>query len=366
MMHKHAFEAVDRMFQDIMEVDEPFGGKVVLLAGDFRQTLPIIVKGTPGQIVSACLKRSKLWQHFELLRLQINMRIRMVEAGREEVEEFANFLLKLGEGRHETTTQLGSEYILIRNSMMVMPPPHKSHATISDLIDSIYGDIRGNYIQMGYFSERILLTPKNEFVSYINDQVNDRLPGQSTEYFSIDSVQDEDERQRSLFPHEFLNTLSLTGMPPHKLTLKIGSPIMLLRNIQGDRGLCNGTRLQIRRLERNCIDAEIMHGAHKGSRVFIPRITLISQNEKLPFQLRRRQFPIQLAYAMTINKAQGQSVHHVGLYLPQPVFSHGQLYVALSRATKKSNVKVLIENSPKADIEGAYTQNVVFKSILRD
>ena len=122
----------------------------------------------------------------------------------------------------------------------------------------------------------------------------------------------------------------------------------------------------MKRLTRNCIDAEIMHGANKGNRAFIPRISLISQNEHMPFQLRRRQFPIQLAYAMTINKAQGQSINYLGLYLPQPVFSHGQLYVALSRVTTRSNVKVLIENSPSVTNDGMFTKNIVFKQILRD
>ena len=108
--------------------------------------------------------------------------------------------------------------------------------------------------------------------------------------------------------------------------------VILLRNLDPDEGLCNGTRLIIRAFSNRVIDAEIATGVHKHKRVFIPRIILTSSESELPFIL-RRQFPIRLAYCITINKGQGQSLETVGLYLPSPeaIFSHGQLYVAMSR-----------------------------------
>jgi ATP-dependent DNA helicase PIF1 len=60
-----------------------------------------------------------------------------------------------------------------------------------------------------------------------------------------------------------------------------------------------------------------------------------------PFQFKRKQFPIRLSFAMTVNKSQGQTIPNVGVYLPAPVFSHGQLYVAMSRATARTNIKIL-------------------------
>ncbi|GBN37068.1 hypothetical protein AVEN_2251-1 [Araneus ventricosus] len=96
-------------------------------------------------------------------------------------------------------------------------------------------------------------------------------------------------------------------MPPHELNLKVGAVIMLLRNLNPSAGLCNGTRLIIRKLIPNVIDAEILTGHAEGSRAFIPRITLSPSDSNLPFQLQRRQFPIRLGFAMTINKSRGQS-----------------------------------------------------------
>ena len=76
-----------------------------------------------------------------------------------------------------------------------------------------------------------------------------------------------------------------------------------------------------------------------------PRITLAPSAEDLPLPLRRRQFPVRLAFAMTVNKSQGQSLKHVGLDLQSPVFSHGQLYVGLSRCTSGTRLKVLLKEA---------------------
>ena len=83
--------------------------------------------------------------------------------------------------------------------------------------------------------------------------------------------------------------------------------------------------------QNKVIDAEIITGPHIGKRVFIPRITLSPSENSLPFTLKRLQFPIRVAFSMTINRAQGQTLNMMGLYLPQPIFLHGQLYVTLSR-----------------------------------
>ncbi|KAK8458181.1 hypothetical protein SEVIR_3G323645v4 [Setaria viridis] len=87
---------------------------------------------------------------------------------------------------------------------------------------------------------------------------------------------------------------------------------------------------------------QIVIGQHAGKRVFLPRIPLCpSGDEMFPFRFKRKQFSIRLSFAMTVNKSQGQTILNVGVYLPAPVFSHGQLYVAMSRATTRTNIKIL-------------------------
>jgi ATP-dependent exoDNAse (exonuclease V) alpha subunit len=78
-----------------------------------------------------------------------------------------------------------------------------------------------------------------------------------------------------------------------------------------------------------------------------------------PFVLRHRQFPVQVAFAITINKSQGQTFNNVGVYLPSPVYSHGQLYVAISRVTSSANIKIFSGQGPDK-----YMRNVVYKEVL--
>jgi ATP-dependent DNA helicase PIF1 len=188
----------------------------------------------------------------------------------------------------------------------------------------------------------------------------ERLPGEPRTYLSADSAFQEGGVPDNSMPQEYLNILDLPGMPIHNLILKVGSPINLMRNLNFEAELCNGTRMIINTLKQRVVEATILTGTHAGNRAFIPRISLDSPaSSGLPFTLRRRQFPFRSAFAMTINKSQGQSLSTVGLHLPNPVFAHGQLYVALSRCTDSHNLRVLL--SP--DSNGC-TDNIVYKEVL--
>ncbi|KAG2763393.1 hypothetical protein PC116_g26741 [Phytophthora cactorum] len=105
---------------------------------------------------------------------------------------------------------------------------------------------------------------------------------------------------------------------------------MMMQNLNPDLKLCNGTRLPIVELKPHVIHSTIMNGERQDQHVLIPRIVFISDGEarQFPFRLRRKQFPVQPAFATTNNKVQGQTVQNLGQYLLTPCFSHGQLYVA--------------------------------------
>ncbi|KAH7512984.1 hypothetical protein FEM48_Zijuj12G0148300 [Ziziphus jujuba var. spinosa] len=164
---------------------------------------------------------------------------------------------------------------------------------------------------------------------------------------------------------DFLNMLVPNGFPPHELRLKVNCPVMLLRNINPSEGLCNGTRLICRRFDQNVIDAEISVGEYREKRVFLPRIPFMPiENVKDVLHFKRKQFPIRLCFAMTINKAQRQTLDYIGVYLLQPVFSHGQLYVALSRAKMRQCIKILNIMPSIDELDYTLTKNVVFHELL--
>jgi ATP-dependent DNA helicase PIF1 len=169
---------------------------------------------------------------------------------------------------------------------------------------------------------------------------SDGTAAESKVYKSFDTVHDED--QQVMYPPEFLHSLNFTGMPQHELHLTVGCPIILLRNMSN--GLANGTRMIVTGLRDRVIEARVATGPEKGRIALIPRIRITPSDSSLPFTLTRTQFPIRPAFAITINKSQGQTLTAVGVYLPKSVFSHGQLYVACSRVGSPGAVKVLVVN----------------------
>ena len=131
------------------------------------------------------------------------------------------------------------------------------------------------------------------------------------------------------------SSLELPGTLPHNLLLKVGTPIMLLRNLDAPK-LCNGTRLLGEMPMTKLLRATIIRGCAKGEDVFIPRILVIPND--LAFTFKRTQFPIKLSIAMSINKAQGQTLKVAGIDLQSPCFSHGLSYVACSRVGRAKNL----------------------------
>ncbi len=182
-----------------------------------------------------------------------------------------------------------------------------------------------------YLMQCNILAPKNTNVDEINNVILESLSKESHTYLSANSLTLTEEgasvvagvSMDSLYPVEFLNTLQFSGIANHELELKVGMPILLLRNLNQSIGLCNGTRLIIKRLGQCVIEAEIITRNNVGKRVFIPRIIMSPSGTDWPFVLRRRQFPIRVPFAITINKSQGQTFNNVGIYLPSPVYSHG-------------------------------------------
>ncbi|CAN1250925.1 ATP-dependent DNA helicase PIF1 [Linum perenne] len=171
-------------------------------------------------------------------------------------------------------------------------------------------------------------------------------------------------RLEAEYPVEFLNALTFNGMPEHQLRLKPYAIVMLLRNLNPSAGLCNGTRILLTHLGEHTLRGLIIGGSFEGTIAIIPRIVLDKTDPNWPFTLKRRQYPVRLCYAVTINKSQGKTLEHIGIYLPNPVFSHGQLYVALSRARSVEGVHISIQND--ANIPETSTRNIVYKEIFED
>ncbi|XP_056856773.1 uncharacterized protein LOC108834192, partial [Raphanus sativus] len=368
MMSKFCFKALDRSLADIMgnNSDSPFGGKVIVFGGDFRQVLPVINGAARAEIVLAALNRSYLWEHCKVLKLTKNIRLLTcclsVEDAK-DLKEFSEWILKIGDGKVNEPNDGEAEIEIPREFLIT-----DADEPIEAISKAVYGDsvsLQENK-DPKFFQQRAILCPTNEDVNMINEYMLDRLPGEEKIYISADSIDPSDKisaNNEALGP-DFLNTIKVSGLPNHSLRLKVGCPVMVLRNIDPSAGLMNGTRLQITQLMDLMVKAKIITGEKVGHTVDIPRLLITPSDTRLPFKMRRRQLPLAVAFAITINKSQGQSLSEVGIFLPRHVFSHGQLYVGVSRVTSKKGLKLLIvgkDGKPQTK-----TMNVVFKEIFNN
>jgi ATP-dependent DNA helicase PIF1 len=314
MAHRHCFEAVDRTLRDILSVDDvrnsdiPFGGKPILLGGDFRQVLPVVQGADHSEIIRASLLSSRLWAHFTVMRLTVNMRLvrpGMSDQMRSSIATFARWVLGVGEGTVNCPFTLGDTHrvgIQVPERYLINGKGSKMIA----IMEAIYDDFDNQYSSMPYLAARSVVCPTNSVVDDVNSFMVTKVPGCVKEYLSSDGIANCAEQPSDfelLYPPEFLNSIYINNFPQHRFLLKPGVPVVLLRNINQSIGLCNGTCLLVQRLGDRVIEARIMTGNNVGLSVAIPRIVLNSSSTKWPLALQRRQFPMKVCYAMTINKS---------------------------------------------------------------
>ncbi|GJX42382.1 DNA helicase, partial [Tanacetum coccineum] len=245
MNDRQCFETLDRTLQDIL--DQPnhlFGGKTIMLGGDFRQTLPVKRGASRNEIIRSSIANSYLWPHFKIHYLTENMCLNnenLSEIDRHRTAVFAQWLLDIGNGKIGTPDDSdpdNTSWVDIPNEYCI---PNDENG-ITNLIDFIYDDDTLHHPSAQKFQEKAIICPKNDVADFINAKILSLLMTTTRTYLSYDDATPHGHdggEVELLYPKEYLNSLSFAGLPPHKLTLKVGAPIMLLRNINIVGGLCN-------------------------------------------------------------------------------------------------------------------------------
>ncbi|XP_059289935.1 uncharacterized protein LOC132043482 [Lycium ferocissimum] len=217
MAKKKVLEAFDILLKDLMDTNALFGGKVVILGGDFRQTLSVVRSGKKEDFIQESLLYSEIWNQLEKMRLSENMRAKTDPT-------FCDYLLRVGNGEEKTDNH---DKIKIPNFFIV---PFTSENESLDLLFRVtYPDLHICSFDMSSMTSRVILTTKNDFVDEMNDLLIAQFPGDPKTYVAFDeNIEASDQSQYEDFSH----TLHLASLPPHKLTLKKNCPVMLLKEFK--------------------------------------------------------------------------------------------------------------------------------------
>ena len=346
MANRAVLACVDETCRQIMQSSLPFGGKVVVLLGDFRQTCPVIRKGTKTEVVNASISHSAVWPMFTIHHLITPIR-------NAEDLPFAAFVDAIGDGGGPEISFQGLQH---------------ANST-SDIIHFVFPqDIISNPTLCLW---RSILAPTNLQVDAYNSVILNLLPGNLRLFCAADSLEEHtsisDDSGSDILPTpdailDYVSKVRPHGMPDYTLLIKLGGVYRLLRNFSIDRGLVKNTRVVVTGIGQKLITVHILRSISNISfsdteDILLPRITF---KETLPsgHTLLRKQFPLAPAYASTFHSCQGLTLDCVGIDLTQPVFTHGQLYTALSRVRHRNSLIVLLPEGHET------TTNITYHEIL--
>jgi hypothetical protein len=343
--NKDIYEAAHRGLQQ-------FHGKILICMGDWRQTLPIVPSGRKEDIVNACIKSSYLWSEFEMLTLTKNMRLQHSDSIDNELQRrYGEMILTIGEGKED---HYDLDYIIDEENKMkqlygLLSIPYYLFTSNDEFTSEDLGiQASLSWLYPNGFESVLsstILAATNVQVDRWNQIVQEMnvLPLQTlTSKDTFADVDDPKGHLKVMLTTNVLNELNHTTVPPHVLQLKVNDICLVTRNLSKRYGLANNTRVRILEISphKSVIRVQTLGSDPKSAT--LPRIRF---KFRIPygqsFRMTRVQFPLRLAYCMTYNKSQGQTLQRVLLDVSNPPFAHGHLYVALSRVTNYSDIKII-------------------------
>ena len=372
-------EAVERMFRAIYAPEKIFGGvPLIVLLGDFRQCAPIVANNSEFQSQFASIKLSELWQYVTTFRLSQNFR--------QHDTQYAKEIQQLGDGLVRCENDIDAVPSTVdRPGWAFVPIPCDVTYDIKTTIHHAYP----NFFTVGHLStddhvNAAILCARNRHVDEINHVIQSYVENFRMDTHRILTLRSRDTKHKVLdsettghFSSKFLEQINDPGAPPHLLRLQVGDICFVMRNLCIEQGLTNNTKVEILSIDTRA-QVIIVKNLRTSAVHPICRINFVlpikcKQRGTLSFEILRRQFPLRLAYAMTINKSQGQTLQRVSLDLREPCFSHGQAYVAFGRVRTRKDILVLTTEHYKNQIplcsesvrSDHHTVNIVHRRLLR-
>ena len=342
---------------------EGFKGKILICMGDFRQIMPVIKQAERQEVYASCISSSHLWYEFKVLRLTINMRLHAISAqlhtlAEDELEHYHNqksygeMILSIGEGSeagHKNADVLNNNETAGTLLYRLNSIPFFTQRQEQEVIEFLYPEGFDSNVA----KDSCILAATNERGDMWNEKIQKLNPKKMHKLISKDFLCDVDDPHNylnNLMNTKALNSIKQTSIPDYELCLKVGDICLILRSLSR-YGLATNTRVRILSISKTCIRVQTMSETPIVAN--IPRIRFkFKVFNSDSFTMTRIQFPLRLAYCMTYNKSQGQTLKRVLLDVVHPPFAHGHLYVALSRITNYMNIRLfcsedaLLEDHP--------------------
>lgn len=307
-----------------------FGGKVVVVGGDFRQTLPICSKDE-DDVLSNCVFSKSLWSSFEVLHLNLNMRAVKYPA-------YADWCLTIGDGSANEEQEPSCTMFPLK----IGDQPVRYANDLESLVTTIFGDKFQDH-------RKAIICNTNKECCEINNSVINRLFGQHHTYFSMSLLEkmdnnggDDVEDFLLIQTRDKAQSLLPSGMPYHSLRLKVGCIVFLPFTLNHFLGLVNGTRMLVTKCGTHLICAQVLTGRMTGQEVCLPRLTCRDDKEMKGMVLIGHQFPIRLVYGITVHRSQARTFEYCGYYLKTSVFPLGMLYTGIARVGETRRIVFFI------------------------
>jgi hypothetical protein len=361
-LHAKLMEAAKRALKDNKLL-------VWVIVGDTRQILAVIEGGTAQDIIGATLTSSVLWPDYQVFFLTENKRLTQLagaitaDSSPEDLAfaagqaQYAEMLLKVGDNKDIVYN--GSDVDKMfevkddTTHTICMALPNVGHfSTIQqnealDWLHPLVGETRPSLNCNMAMKNRAILATKNEKVDEWNKIIQDLNPNPAKTLLSHDYFADVDDPHghlASMLTEHALNSYTNNHVPDHELILKENDVCFITRPMKAS-GLASNSRVRIRGIREKLIIVERLDDPDDGNQrlVFVPRMRFkFSLKGTSSFEMTRVAFPLRLCYAMTINKSQGQSFEQVLIDYSDDAFSHGHVYVSLSRARFFNQVKLIV------------------------
>ena len=340
--------------------------KIILCMMDRGQTAPVTPRGTRDQIVNSSIIRHYLWSIFFKTKFGTNLRILRLQ---DENDNNVNFYILYEKALMQIRTngpfthplcEIWEDY---KNGIKrIQYKGYKFFTKTEDAITFLYP----NAFKDTNVQERAILCSKNTRCDYWNTIVQ-KLNEESMKFlFSANIFADVDNDKGFLNDLLNLDTLEYykkPGIPYHELQLKVGDICFLMRSLSKKELLVHNIRVKILKISRFRIQVLVLVDTPNVVRV-IPRIRFIVKHFS-GYNIIRTQFPLLLSYAMTKNKAQGQTIPWCIIDVSDESFAHGQEYVAFSRPNVFNHSAIFCNESDVVDNEPTFI-NVVYDELMEN